>query len=183
MKHPLNVYMKESDVLRALDDWLVKLFAPHRVDETIRELTAHQDAPAIPVPSEPEQNTAALLAACDAKLAKYRAALEAGVDPETLGEWIRTVKAERAAITAHGCGTRTADKPSRMLTDEEIAAIVHALTDIRAVIEHADAADKARVYHELGLRLTYDPGQHTVRAQVNLDPNSGGFMVCVRGGT
>lgn len=92
-----------------------------------------------------------------------RAALEAGVDPEIVGEWITAVKAERAAISARGSATRTADEPSRNLTEEEIAAIVRALTDIRAVIEHADAADKARVYHELGLRLTYDPGKHIVR--------------------
>jgi site-specific DNA recombinase len=81
---------------------------------------------------------AALLAACDAKLARYRAALEAGVDPETVGEWITAVKAERAAISACASATRTADEPSRKLTEDEIAAIVRALTDIRAVIEHAD---------------------------------------------
>jgi hypothetical protein len=115
------------------------------------------------------------------RYAKYRAALEAGVDPETVGEWISTVKAERAASAARGSATRTADKRSRKLTEDEITAIVHALTDIRAVIEDADATGKARVYHELGLRLNNDPGQHTVRAQVNLDPDSGGVMVCVRG--
>jgi site-specific DNA recombinase len=94
---------------------------------------------------------------------------------------IAEVTAERAAITARASATRTAANPDRKLSQEEIANIVQALTDIRKVIQHADPADKARVYKELGLRLTYDPAQHKVRAQVNLDPDNHGVMVCVRG--
>ena len=62
-----------------------------------------------------------------------------------------------------------------------IAHIVRALTDIRSVIRDADAADKARIYHELGLRLTYEPAKHNVQAQLILDPDRG-VVVRVRGG-
>ena len=55
-----------------------------------------------------------------------------------------------------------------MLTEDQIAEILRALGDIRAVIHAADPADKARTYKGLGLTL---------------DPNNRGVMDCVRGGT
>jgi site-specific DNA recombinase len=211
IQHPLNVYVRECDVLPALDSWLTTLFAPHNINDTVRQLTTHQDNAQTPnptptsTPAEPDDDTTALLAVCDEKLATYRAALEAGVDAETVGEWIRAVKVERAALTARASAARTAANPDRKLSQEEINHIIHALTDIRTVIEHADPADKARVYEQLGLELTYDPGKHLVRAEINLDTNiserdvrahkesqpttiktqiskSGGVMVRVRGG-
>jgi site-specific DNA recombinase len=139
--------------------------------------------PAAAVPSEPDQETERLLDECDAKLAKYRAALEAGVDLETVGEWITAVKAERAAITARATARRATAQPERRLSQEEIAEIVRALSNIRAVIQDADAADKARIYAELRLQLTYEPRKHSIRAQVGLDPDICGVIGRVRGGT
>ena len=60
--------------------------------------------------------------------------------------------------------------------------MIQALGDIRKVIEDATIEDKARVYDQLGLRLTYAPGAKTVRVEMNLNPNRG-VMVSVRGGT
>jgi hypothetical protein len=37
--------------------------------------------------------------------------------------------------------------------------------DIREVIQNADAAGKARIYNELDLRLTCQPGQNRVYAE------------------
>jgi site-specific DNA recombinase len=183
VKHPLNVYVQERDILPALDTWLATLFAPHRVRDTIAQMTAHQQTPETPGPAVPDLDTAARLAECDAKLDKYRAALEAGVDPETVGAWITTVKADRAAITAQASAARTTADPTRKLTEEEITNIVQALTDIRTVIQQADAADKVRVYDALGLQLTYEPGKHEIRAQISLDPDICGVIGGVRGGT
>ncbi len=74
-------------------------------------------------------------------------------------------------------------RPDQVLSEDQIAEILRALGDIRAVIHAANPADKARVYKGLGLRLTYAPGPRVVRAQVTLDPNNRGVMDCVRGGT
>ena len=183
VNHPLNVYVKEADVLPALDAWIAKIFAPHRIDDTIRQLTASQNSPDAPVPNNAADEQHGRLAACDAKLAKYRAALEAGADPETVGEWIAQVKAERAAITAAAAAARTTAEPARRLSEQEIADIVQALGDMRTVIQAADPADKARIYKELGLRLTYQPGKHEIRAQISLGPDISGVMHGVRGGT
>lgn len=184
VKHPLNVYVQERDVLPALDDWLATLFAPHRIDDTVRALAACQHTTQPTAATDvPDDESDALLAACEAKLAKYRAALEAGVDPETVGAWITAVKSERAAIAARSVRARTAARPDQLLSEDQIAEILRALGDIRAVIHAADPADKARIYRGLGLQLTYAPGPRVVRAQVTLDPNNRGVMDCVRGGT
>ena len=60
--------------------------------------------------------------------------------------------------------------------------MIEALGDLRKVIENATPQDKARVYGQLGLRLTYTPGTKTIRAEMNLSPDRG-VMVSVRGGT
>ena len=41
--HPGNVYLREADVLPAIDRWLAVIFAPHRLEQTIREMQAARD--------------------------------------------------------------------------------------------------------------------------------------------
>jgi len=48
----------------------------------------------------PGQDTQALIANCDARLARYQAALDAGADPKAVAEWTRQIQAERAAVPA-----------------------------------------------------------------------------------
>ena len=42
VRHPGNVYLREPDVVAAIDRWLPATFAPHRLDQTIREIEAAQ---------------------------------------------------------------------------------------------------------------------------------------------
>ena len=100
VRHPGNVYLREADVLPAIDRWLTAIFAPHRLTQTIREMQAAQAPPATPEPAAPAQDTQGTLADCDARLARYQATLDAGGDPQTIAEWTRQVKAERAAALA-----------------------------------------------------------------------------------
>jgi hypothetical protein len=61
------------------------------------------------------------IAECDRKLARHRAALEAGADPKIVKGWIAEVEAERRRILA------TIERPaprSRRMTREEISAMV-----------------------------------------------------------
>ncbi|WP_154936161.1 hypothetical protein [Micromonospora palomenae] len=64
----------------------------------------------------------------------------------------------------------------------EITTLVNPLGDITAVLRDADPADKAEVYRQLGLRLTYRPETQTVRAEVDLSAHRRIF-IGVRGGT
>lgn len=66
------------------------------------------------------------------------------------------------------------------MSKEEIQTLIEALGNIRDVLEDADPTDKAEVYRQLGLRLTYRPGKRTVRAETNLDPHSWGYGTCPR---
>jgi site-specific DNA recombinase len=82
-----------------------------------------------------------------------------------ISRWITETTAERARFVAR---TRPAT-PRASMTCEQIASIVSALGDILAVLKDADPADKAEIYSQLGLRLTYQPGQRIVRAEAHLD--------------
>jgi site-specific DNA recombinase len=181
VKHPINVYLRESDVLPALDQWLGGLFAPHRLEDTIRTLAAAQPTTSAgqPLPGpDPHTDQAAIIADCNTRLARYQAALDAGADPQTVATWTRNVQAERAAALATAAPT-----PTKKHTETDIRRLIADLGNMLDVLRDADPADKARVYTELRLRLTYQPAQQIVRAEANLDPHDRGAMGCVRGGT
>jgi hypothetical protein len=42
VRHPGNVYLREADVLPAIDRWLTVIFAPRRLTQTIAEIQAAQ---------------------------------------------------------------------------------------------------------------------------------------------
>jgi hypothetical protein len=96
VRHPGNIYLREADVLPAID--LTVIFAPRRLTRTIAEMQAARATPATPEPAAPARDTQATLAGCDARLARYQATLDAGGDPQAIAEWTRQVQAERAAL-------------------------------------------------------------------------------------
>ena len=183
VQHPTTVLLREDLFLPVLDTWLYKVFAPHRIRDTIREMTDAQEptGPSAAADVGPDE-TAALIAACDAKLEKYRAALEAGADPVTVAEWTRQVTAERAAALAMATA-RSRPELTHRLSEDDIAHMITTLDDIREALHNADPEEKAKIYDQLRLELIYDPAQHHVRAEVNLDPDNRWHMVSVRGGT
>ena len=80
----------------------------------------------------------------------------------------RTVAEARLAILTSRHGT------NRRMSREDIHALVDTLGGLLNVLRHADPADKAEVYRELGVRLTYDHAERTVLAETR--PTS---SVCV----
>jgi site-specific DNA recombinase len=117
---------------------------------------------------------------------RYQATLDAGGDPQTIAEWTRQVKAERAAALARDA-TQARHQLRRRLTEDDIRALITALGDLRDVIRGAGAAEKAAIYDQLGLKVTYLPGQDRLRAEVNISPENYveqyGDTGRVRGGT
>ncbi|HWG02385.1 MAG TPA: hypothetical protein VG164_11160, partial [Trebonia sp.] len=59
--------------------------------------------------------------------------------------------------------------------------VVEELADIARVLSDADANDKAEIFRQLGLKLTYHPGRRIVEAEIDSAPC--GFFESVRGGT
>jgi hypothetical protein len=85
-QHAKTVYVKESSILPAIDGWLAGLFDEDNLDQTCAALEATTG----PDPAEEARLGAARrrLRDCDAKLARYRTALEAGTDPSIVSGWI-----------------------------------------------------------------------------------------------
>jgi site-specific DNA recombinase len=161
-----HVYLREPDVVPAIDRWLCAIFPPHRLDQTIREIEAAQaPAAATAQPDIPALDTAAVIADCDAKLARYQATLDAGGDPQTVARWTRQVEADRAAALARDA-TQTLHQPGRRLIADNIRALITSLGDLR----DATPAEKTAIYDQLRLKITFKPGQAKIRAERTIGP-------------
>lgn len=71
VEHPPTVYLREDVIVPRLDAWLAKLFAPHRLAETVEALAGASEQD-----DESEIVAAGLrkqLADCERKLTQYRA--------------------------------------------------------------------------------------------------------------
>jgi site-specific DNA recombinase len=174
IEHPRNVYLREAVVLDPIDTWLAQVFAPSRLTDTLHLIAnAADDDHTHDLEREAARRS---LAECDQRLARYRAALEAGTDPTLIARWTAEVNAQRA-MAEHRL--RQASGTIRM-TPSEIHNLVTAIGDLVGVLRTADPADKAAVYRHLGLKLTYMEEAHTlqVRSQPNL--SGMGFSSCPR---
>ncbi|MEV6371487.1 zinc ribbon domain-containing protein [Micromonospora musae] len=104
--HPRNVYLREDALTHPLDTGLATAFAPDHLETTITAMTdaqlANQPTPAVAAAH-------ATIAECDAKLERYRAALDAGADPSVVSNWIAQTQAER---TRAQDDLHTADSPT-----------------------------------------------------------------------
>jgi site-specific DNA recombinase len=66
------------------------------------------------------------------------------------------------------------------MSEEEITAIVDKVAELAQVLRDADPNDKAEIFRQLGLKLTYHPGRQLVKAQVE---GPYWYSDSVRGGT
>jgi hypothetical protein len=158
--HPVNVYLRERDLIAPLDVALERAFAPHRLHDTITAMTDSQnDDQDVGVQDQAAAQARARLADCVTKLARHRAALEAGADPQIVTGWIADVQAERQALLAELDQTTDVPPPAppARMTSQQIADLVRSLGDIVRALHDADPADRAEVYRQLGLKLTYHP--------------------------
>jgi site-specific DNA recombinase len=110
------------------------------------------------------EETARKIAACDAKLAQYRAALDAGASPVTVAVWIAETEAERASYAL--AMRRNTARPR--MSEAEIKAIVDKLADIARVLQDADPDDRAEIFRQMGLKLICHPGRQLVEARSRL---------------
>ncbi|MDX3232310.1 hypothetical protein [Streptomyces sp. ME19-01-6] len=72
------------------------------------------------------------------------------------------------------------------MSRDEIARLVRSIKDPAAAVRQAEPQDKAEIYRQLGVRLTYDSGKHNVLAETRLDQHfreTRGLPIRVRGGT
>ena len=91
--------------------------------------------------------------------------------------WISEVQTERLR---HEIEFSRANGQQRM-TREQIRSLVRQLGDIVLVLRNADARDKAEIYAQLGLTLTYQHNEP--RVVVEARPDEACTKQRVRGGT
>ncbi|MBK5307781.1 MAG: recombinase family protein [Frankiaceae bacterium] len=172
LDHPKNVILREDLVLPTLDRWLASLFDEEHRDATIDAMAQHQ---ANPVEDARVEAARRRIEDCNKRLAKYRAALEAGMDAALVAQWTAEVEFERRAAEIE---QQPAPVPTHRLSRDEIAGIVDGLRSAYALLRRADSASKTAVYKELGLRLTFQPSQKLLLASVT--PGIG-ISSCPRG--
>ena len=173
LDHPKNVYVREDQILRPLDGWLAQVFDPGQLDSTLDALEAAASSTGNAGQAK-GRAARRRLTECDARLARYRAALEAGTDPAVVSTWIAEVQAERLAAEVEL--ERSTGQRSRRMTRDQLAALVSGLGDLLGVLATAAPEDKAEVYRKLGLRLTYDPASRVVTVESHLEPGSSGAL-------
>jgi site-specific DNA recombinase len=160
-EHPRSVYVREELIVPTLDRWLLRAFSPTALPQTIQAIADaqedEQDDELLARTAEAKR----IIADCDQRLARYRAALEAGTDPALIACWTAEVNTTRAAAQAQ---LRASGGSTRM-TSDEISSMVTALGSILDLLRDADPADKAKIYSGVGLKLTYQPGQNKVIAE------------------
>jgi hypothetical protein len=171
--------MREEALIAPLDTWLGQEFGPLQRHHTIAAVVNQATIGAPPVPHVAEGPT---VADYDAKLARYRAALDAGADPAVVAAWIADTQAERQRVQQHAQQPMAAVDETSRLTVEQITAIVDELGGMINALRDADPEHKLDVYRTVGLHLTYEPDTQTVRAVIDLGAHRWD-SVCVRGGT
>ncbi|HZB29300.1 MAG TPA: IS110 family transposase [Streptosporangiaceae bacterium] len=150
---------------RSANAWLAKMFTPHRITQTIADIARVQHDQ----PNPRILRAKAKIAECDTKLARHRAALEAGADPATVTGWIADTNAQRVAAQAE---LRAADtQPHKTISPDDIKDMITTLGGLIAILHDARPEDRHSIYSQLGIRMTYHPGKHEIRAEATLHPD------------
>ena len=106
-----------------------------------------------------------MLADCQRRLDRYRAALEAGIDPAIVQQWIAEVTATRAAAEVQLRDSHTAPEG---LTSEQVRGLLEQAGGLIDALDRSDPSLRAQLYEELGIDGVYDPNSHTVHVQAEL---------------
>jgi site-specific DNA recombinase len=173
LDHPRNVSVREDQILGPLDGWLARVFDPGQLDTTLDALEAGASS-TDDAGQAKAQAARRRVTECDTRLARYRAALEAGTDPAVVSAWIAEVQAERLAAELEL--ERSTGQRNQRMTRDQLAALVSGLGDLLDVLATAAPEDKAEVYRRLGLQLTYDPARRVVTVESHLGPDGSGAL-------
>jgi site-specific DNA recombinase len=165
INHPRNVIIRENTLTPSLDTWLAQEFSPLQRRHTITKIL---EQAALGAPEPPADSGGPTVAELDAKLDRYRAALDAGADPAVVAGWIADTRAERERAVQRKPSPPAPTNDIANLTEEQIVDIVEELGSVATALRNAAPEHKLEVYRSLGLRLTYHPETQTVQAQVDL---------------
>ncbi|MEV6302426.1 recombinase family protein [Actinoplanes sp. NPDC051861] len=180
IEHPPVLYLREDIITEPIDRFLQQELQGDTLTTNLRAMADAQYRADLAAHSADDEadNLARTIEDCDAKIERYRAALDAGGDPVLIAGWITETSAIRAAAATTA---RLSTAPPQRLTDDQITAIVDSLGGLLKILRKADPRDKAELYSRLGLRMTYQPGPETLKAEIVSDDFGRVLNVCPRG--
>ena len=153
--HPKSVYVRERDVVAALDRWL-----PTLADA---ELLAASQVPEPPLVAQ-VRNLRHRLTEIDEATRNLISAIELGTDPTVIQPRLAELQAARDGVTR-----QLSTSPSNeTLAAQEIDCLLDELGGLAQVLTEATPAEKVALYQALGLRLTYQPADNVVVATADL---------------
>lgn len=173
--HPPTVYVREDPLMEAVNAWLGRLFAQENVDQTVTELVASlDDGRSLPSGREAAKDR---LDSAEAKLRRFQAAIEAGVDPAALVEAINEAQAQRAAARAE---LDNAPAPNT-IGDAEVYAMIDSLGDVGKALANPKREKLENLYTALDLQVRYEHDLQAADVTIHLVTRVN--SACVRGGT
>ena len=125
-----------TPILPRLDEWLAQLFDPSSIDETCDALAAAPSPSRRRRASSPP--TRRRSRDCDRKLARYRAALDAGTDPAIVAGWIKRGRAPSATPRRAPIAAAQPTPTAASNRDEIRADARRASADMLSVLDDAD---------------------------------------------
>ena len=158
--HPRTVYVREDRIIERLDEWLASIFDPDHLGATLEAMAAANvvDETA----AARAEGARRKLVDCDHRLDRYRAALEAGADPAVVAGWMAEVNAERLVADRE---LATVQAGTLQVTEVELRELIAGVADGVKLLASAEPGDKAELYAELGVRLTFEPVRGVVVAE------------------
>lgn len=160
-EHPTTIYLRESTLVPALDNWITQLFTPERLEESVNALLS-AEGPSLAEASQSSVLTARITDG-EARLDQYKEALGAGAEPALVVKWINEalhdIALARTELHELGIDTR------QRLTADSIRAMVEDLDVVRHRLATADPEKKAALYEALHLRLVYRHDDASVELQ------------------
>jgi site-specific DNA recombinase len=146
IRHPRNVYLREDAFEADVNGSQTTIFTPHRLRGTIDQMISAQQ---VTGDQAAAQAATGKIAEANRKMARYRAALDAGGDPEEIGKWIAEAKAQRLKAEADLRQATSTATPTR----QQVQELIEECADIAADLRGADPGDMAAAYRKLGLQL------------------------------
>lgn len=176
IEHGLSVYLREDELTTPLDKWLAQVFDPARVEHSLTAMAdAQPDAQRDAAPANAEIQRS--LEECRKKLARHRAALEAGADPVLVAGWSREVQSEQAVLESRLAALGAKAAATERMRPAEIKELVANLGGLLEVLSSAERDDKLDVYRKLGVKLTFNDKTRVVLVESQPEPPVGALFV------
>lgn len=143
-EHPRTVHVREDAIVPRLDAWLAEIVTPEALAASQSE-PSEVDARAAGIAAE--------LSSCQRRIRLLLESIENGVDYALVVPRLQQLQAEQQRLEASvPRATR-----SRPLGPHELAQWSRDLGGLVTVLRHAEPAERAAVYEQLGLTLYYYP--------------------------